>query len=285
MDNDYIKPYSDIFVKYLFGSKGHEDILLSFINDVREDASLPRIKQVEILNPFNIKSFIEEKGSILDVKATDESGRWYNVEIQATGNSSFKHRALFYWAKLYSSQLEVGQIYSVLQPAISINLLNFNLIRENDKYHNIFHITNVNDAELVLTDHLNIHFIELSKFPKELRKMKNHLEIWLYYFQNEGRKKDMKLVIKNDEVLGKAHRIYKEFTADEQMRDMYEAHLKFQRDHATLLAEGIAEAKAKGKAEGIIFSAKRMLEKGFDVETISEVTGLTVDEVNNLIEK
>ncbi|MDH4127336.1 MAG: Rpn family recombination-promoting nuclease/putative transposase, partial [Spirochaetota bacterium] len=87
----YVKPYSDIFVKYLFGSQGNEDILLHFINAVLSDSELKRVSDVAILNPFNLQSFSKDKLSILDVKARDETDRLYNIEIQSTSDEGFKH--------------------------------------------------------------------------------------------------------------------------------------------------------------------------------------------------
>ena len=59
-------------------------------------------------------------------------------------------------------------------------------------------------------------------------------------------------------------------------------------------AEGLAEGMVKGKAEGIaeglakgiketqLSTARKMLKLGMSIEEISEVTGLTKDEIGNL---
>ena len=50
--------------------------------------------------------------------------------------------------------------------------------------------------------------------------------------------------------------------------------------------EGLKVGRAEGRAEGAkqksFDIAKRMLEKGIDIETISELTGLTAEEVSKL---
>ena len=50
--------------------------------------------------------------------------------------------------------------------------------------------------------------------------------------------------------------------------------------------EGLKEGREKGRAEGVKQNsfdiAKRMLENGIDIETISELTGLTAEEVSGL---
>ena len=56
-----VKAYSDIFVKYLLGSTGNEDILLNFINDVLINSGFPKVKSVVIKNPFNFQEFKGDK--------------------------------------------------------------------------------------------------------------------------------------------------------------------------------------------------------------------------------
>jgi predicted transposase/invertase (TIGR01784 family) len=40
------------------------------------------IQDVELLNPFNPKETLDDKLSILDIKARDETGRQFNLEMQ-----------------------------------------------------------------------------------------------------------------------------------------------------------------------------------------------------------
>ena len=158
---NYVKPTADIFIKYLLGSKGNKDLLLSFINSVLEDAEFDKIVSVEIKNPFNLKAFVDDKESILDVKAIDENKRQYNVEIQTSGTEHFKNRSLYYWSKLYSSQLDGGAKYVDLNPAICINILDFKLFNEIEYLHTCFLLREQHAPEYILTDHLIIHFLEI----------------------------------------------------------------------------------------------------------------------------
>ena len=89
-----VKPTSDIFIRFLLGSESNKDLLLDFINAVLEDAEFPLIRSVTILNPFNLKTTIYDKESILDVKAVDAYGKVFIVEIQSTGNEHFVSRSV-----------------------------------------------------------------------------------------------------------------------------------------------------------------------------------------------
>ena len=44
---------------------------------------------VDILNPYNDKEFLEDKLSIVDVKARDNNGNLYQIEIQLVNFANF----------------------------------------------------------------------------------------------------------------------------------------------------------------------------------------------------
>jgi predicted transposase/invertase (TIGR01784 family) len=176
---DYIKPYSDIFIKYLFGSETNKALLLSFINAVLAETGFDRVVNVELRNPFNVKNYVLDKESILDVKATDEGGRTYNIEVQVDGDESFVHRSLYYWARVYANQLENADFYSLLRPVICIDILHFELLPSLPNYFNCF-LLEEKSSHKVLTDHLVISFIEL---PKPIQIDKHNDLTKLAYFQ------------------------------------------------------------------------------------------------------
>lgn len=290
----FVSPVRDIFIKYLFGTEENKDLLISFINAVLEDSDFSRIIQVELKNPFNYKTFSIEKESILDVKAIDEKGRIYDIEVQANGFHYFEKRSLYYWAKLYSSQLYEGHYYTKLEPVICINLIDGTIFKELNRLHTCFLLTEKNNSEYVLTDHLMIHFLEIEKLADQ--NVKGHLRKWIDFFSKEG-KEDMTILLKDDPVLEKAHESYEKFTKNDQLLEMYEAREKWKRDYESGLhaameegmekgrEEGREEGMEKGKKKGKVEDALKMLEKGYPLEDISYITGLTIEEIENLDEK
>jgi predicted transposase/invertase (TIGR01784 family) len=96
----------------------------------------------------------------------------------------------------------------------------------------------------------------------------------------------MTILIQEDKEIEKAHKVYKKFTRDEQMLELYEARQKFKRDYNSILAAKIEEAEQKGlqkgKLEGILGIAKKMKDEGEEIEKISRITGLSVEEIERL---
>ena len=183
---------NDCFVRYFFPDKGGEKVLLDFINAVMISADMKTFKAVEILNPFNLKRNYKDKETIVDVsqrerraKCITKNGTVVIIEVQLSGNSRFPERILYYWAMNYSKLLKKGEQYDELTPVISINLLNFNLNKNNKNVHSCYMIYDTKNARL-LTDHLQIHMIELKKFKFKDNNLPKDLNCWLGFFTTKN---------------------------------------------------------------------------------------------------
>jgi predicted transposase/invertase (TIGR01784 family) len=292
-----INPRVDIAFKKIFGVEENKDLLISLINSVVSEED--QVVKVTLLNPYNPKNFNADKLSILDIKAEGEDGKRFNIEIQISDEADYDKRALYYWAKLYTEQLEAAEDYSLLSKAIGIHILNFTSIPEVDKYHNVFHITEKETGLLYFKD-LELHTIELKKFTKNIRedlndivaKVKNSLDIWVAFLtRHDLLNKDNLPSALDNPALKKALNVLDIMNFKPDEREAYEEHLKWLRIEANTLkkyeskgftegkAQGIEEGKAQGKAEGIQESkteiAANMLKRGIPLATIAEVTGLS----------
>jgi len=147
------------------------------------------------------------------------------------------------------------------------------------------------DPELFLSDHLVMHYLELPEL-KDYNKGKQ-LEKWLYYLKNEGKTEGdeaMKILLKENPEINKAHDKYVAFTRDEELLDAYEAHMKWQRDYNSGIESARREGEAKGREEGRqegqylaqLAMAEKMLKKGYDIETVSEFTGIPVSDLKKI---
>ncbi len=280
-----LNPMADIFVRYLLGSEENKDILIDFINAVFVQKGHEIVVDLEIRNPFNLAAIRGDKESILDVKAKDKTGRWINVEVQVDDNGSFAHRSLYYWAKNYSDQLKSGNFYRELASTICINLLDFEIFPQLPGYHSCFHITEVDAPEFVLTEHLQIHFIEVPKNHRvRASDVKDGLDAWCYYFENEGTLKEdqMTVLLKDNPAIGKAHRVYKDFTANDELMDMAEAREKWRKDVSSRLHHAEERGVEKGMQQKAREDARKMRDRGFAIADIADITGLSEQEIREL---
>ncbi|MBP9776846.1 MAG: Rpn family recombination-promoting nuclease/putative transposase [Alphaproteobacteria bacterium] len=302
-----IDPRVDIAFKKIFGVEENKDLLISLINSIvsLED----QVREVTLLNPYNLKSFRKDKLSILDIKAEGKDGKRFNIEIQISDEADYDKRALYYWAKLYTEQLETAEDYASLSKAIGIHILNFTSIPDVPAYHNVFHVTEKTTGLLYFKD-LELHTIELKKFAGDRRgklddfigKVKNSLDMWSTFLtRHDLLNKDKLPLGLNDPALKKALGVLEVMNFKGDERQAYEEHLKWLMIEANTLrkyeAKGFAEGKAKGITEGmekgreegekkkaiaVAAIAKNMLAKGMDLETTSSVTGLSIEEISQL---
>ncbi|TXJ13449.1 Rpn family recombination-promoting nuclease/putative transposase [Brachyspira aalborgi] len=285
------KPFNalnDCFVRYFFADKGGEKVLLDFINAVMISADMKTFKAVEILNPFNLKRNYKDKETIVDVKCITKNGTVVIIEVQLSGNSRFPERILYYWSTNYSKLLKKGEEYEDLTPVISINLLNFNL-NKNSNVHSCYMIYDTK-SERLLTDHLQIHIIELKKFKFKDNDLKKDLNYWLGFFTTNNMEAYMSEIVKEKPIMEEAHKRYNNFIRSRLMMSEYEKKEIYQYDKQITLKEerqeGIKEGMKKGKLEGIKENsyaiAKSLKASGIDNKFISEHTGLTLEEIEKL---
>ena len=88
----------------------------------------------------------------------------------------------------------------------------------------------------------------------------------------------MTVLLKDNPVIGKAHKVYQDFTANDELMDMAEAREKWRKDVNTRLHH----AKSEGREEGKLEDAEKMLTKDYPISDIAEITGLSEDQIRNL---
>ncbi|MDO5567125.1 MAG: Rpn family recombination-promoting nuclease/putative transposase [Planctomycetia bacterium] len=156
-----IPTMSDIFVHFLFGTKKYESALICFLNAVLTDTFQNPIKAVTVKNPFSFQTYMHDKSTVLDIVVEDEQSRAFDIEIQIANHKYFVERTLYYWAKLYSSQLKKNESYNQLKPVISIILTDFQVFQEIDLLHSSFSVRSNDEQRYLLTDHFEMHFLRV----------------------------------------------------------------------------------------------------------------------------
>jgi predicted transposase/invertase (TIGR01784 family) len=173
---------NDIAFRKIFGNETKKEILISFLNAVLKLEGNKKITWVEILNPYQLPIVLGAKSTILDIKAKDKVGNECIVETQVTDKIGFAKRVVYYSAKSYSSQLDIGEEYYKLKPTIFIGILNFNFL-ESENYLSRHLILDAETQEHKLKD-LDFNFIELPKFNKEKEELETLIEKWIYFIKN-----------------------------------------------------------------------------------------------------
>jgi predicted transposase/invertase (TIGR01784 family) len=206
------------------------------------------IHGLQLMNPIMDKGHASDKLAVLDIKAQDQAGRLYNIEIQMVAYRELIPRFLYYWSKLYASQLVEGDEYGKLCPTISVFLVNDTVIAETEAYHHPVHLQNVRTNQR-FSNHLELHLIEIPKFRKSLAELAEPLDQWLYFFKHA---EELDPVASPSELkvrgISQAFKELYKMAQSSLEREVYEARLKAQRDELTLrksLERVEAEARAR----------------------------------------
>ena len=242
MENRIINILIDFAFKKVFAGSGEESIhiLKDFLNSILELKNEDRIKKIVYLNPFN------DKQSIMDIKVKTEKDELIDIEVQINDVDNYRKRSLYYWSKLYGESIKKGQNYFDLKKSIVINIMDFNIIEENNNYHNVFVIKERENNTLFLED-LEIHYIELKKYKenKNIDEL-NDLEEWVTFLKECNEDYDTNIIeelSKRKEEIGVAVEIMKELSASELEYQRYLAREKYLMDERS--KKGYAEYKMR----------------------------------------
>jgi len=241
-----INPKVDFVFRLLFGSERNKDLLISLINSVVE----PDIKIVDVIikNPFNLAERTEFKESILDIKAVDQDGTWYDVEMQLTPHSLYGRRAIYYLAKVYVDQLASGEDYSRLNPTIGIHFLDFRYF-DDDRVvrHFVLKDAETNEAPEALSG-LRLYFVEMAKFDKDWSELRSALDRWVAFLNRALELDNSRLPagLQVDPAIAKAAAELDRIGASSEEREIYEGRVK-----ALMIDQiQIKDAREEGLQEG-----------------------------------
>ena len=154
-------PLNNFFFYKIFEEKGNEVQLLSFINAVLDKSGNNKIVSVDIQeNTSFMAEILGGKSCILDVRAKLPNGSLVNIEVQIRNKHNIDRRSLFYFSKVYTNELESGNDYIVLPDVIAINIVDFDF-PPTQSYHSCFHLREDKEREIILTDAVEVHFINM----------------------------------------------------------------------------------------------------------------------------
>ena len=191
---------TDYAFKKVFGSIENKDLLIRFLNSVIIFSHNAKIKDLIIEDPYNIPMLKGMKDSFVDVKATLDNDTKVIIEMQVlnhqgfTGNfsssdetafASFEKRVLYNMAKNYSIQLNSSEDFHLLNPVIALSIVDFIMFDDTPKTITNFKLLEKEEF-INYSDDIELIFIELPKFNKQLQDLKTLQEKFIYFIKNSN---------------------------------------------------------------------------------------------------
>ena len=298
---EFVDLLNDQGFKHVFGRDANKDILIALLNEIIPDRVIVDLRHIR---NEQIPSDPETKGSVFDLYCETEDGSRIVVELQNKPQLDYVDRAIYYSAFPIQNQVEKGSRKYTFNAVYVINILNFNLQELNgqDKPVSAFRFKEL-ETNATLSEKYTIIFIELRKFTKDLDDISpdNMQEVFIHCLKNMHRHKKQPETLQQP-ICNRLFEAARFAAMNKQERQAYiskmntERDLRNQLDYA--LSEGLAQGMAQGMEKGMekgmkkgieqgeanakAAIAKAMKNKGIDTATISECTGIPIEEIGKL---
>ena len=275
-----LSPKLDVVFQALFGEVGSERITKKFLEAILdkklEEVDLSRNIVLRRENP-------KDKMGILDVLVKINQEEYCNVEMQMVEKDNLIERILYYWSRIYGKNLNGSDDYIELKRTIGVLIVNFEIKKLKELgYHSKWKIIEEKERKLILTEHLELHIIEIPKIYKiGENEEKEELVKWINFIENPESEKVGEYMKENDE-MKEAKEKLEVMSEDEKMQILAELRLKAIRDEKAVERFGYKQGIEQGIKQEKKEIAKKMKEEGLDIEVIKKVTGLTEEEINSL---
>jgi predicted transposase/invertase (TIGR01784 family) len=292
-----LNPKIDLVFKKIFGTEHNKNVLKSLINAVLPEKE--QVTELFIKNPYNEKEFSGDKFSVVDIKATDENGTWYDIEIQIKEQKFYGKRAIFYHSEIYGNQLGEGDSYEKLHKTIIISLLDYNYFLKDNRFFRRCSYKDFDTGEFYdELDYADLYFVEMRKHDNELKNVKTALERWVSFLNKatEYGKENFPDVWKEPEIL-QAFETIETMSLSSKERDYYEAEKKVMRDRDAefktalekevkkVVGEAVEKAHEEAVEKRNVEIAENSIKSGLSNEVIQIITGLELNQINEIRKK
>ncbi len=178
-------------------------------------------------------------------------------------------RSLYYWAQMYLMSLRQGQDYKALTPSITINLLRYSFLPQEEP-HAMYGVYNPANLHR-LTEDMELHFYEIPKFRKKPIGEMTRADRWLAYFASQLDEQEVETMGAIKDAFSAADL----FMQDEEQRLAYVNREMAIMDYQSDMKSYREEGKEEGKEDLI----RNLLTVGTPIEYIRKATGWTEEAI------
>jgi predicted transposase/invertase (TIGR01784 family) len=259
-----LDPKNDVVFKILFAAERNRDLLIALLTAVLAPPS--PIESAEVLNPEVDRKDWDDKGTVLDIRVRFADGCQVDVEMQAAPHPALRERALYYWSRVFSAELDSGQAYSELMPVIGVFILDFDEL-PTSRLHSIFELRERHEG-YCLCPALELHFLELPKRNNPSHELEGRAVLNWCQFLSAQTDEELEALAMTDPNMDRAKQALDDLSADPKARELARDReiWHYFYDRGLQLAErggrekGMAEGRAEGRADGLITAIRTACE-------------------------
>ncbi len=261
--NEYnYNPLNDVLFKFIFGKEERKQITIDFLNAVLHPSLGHSIQDLQFSNTEMSPEHDNDKLTRLDVACVLDSGEQVDVEVQVANEKNMARRTLYYWSQMYLMSLPAGKTYKNLKPCITINLVNFSFLPQEEP-HALYGIYNSANGHQLTRD-LAIHFLEIPKYAKQEKKPiseMSKMERWLAYFANQLDRKGKEELAMSEAAIQNAMEAARIFLNNTAERRLYINREMARMDRESQLEDAHEDGIKKGTISTTIYNLTNVMSK------------------------
>ena len=284
----HVSPTLDIMAKKIFSLP---EVTAAFIRDILElDVADAQI--VEGSQPHSM-AYEEDDlfSTAVDVRAKLHDGTEVIIEIQIRKQQYFLNRFHYYLAnqlvenvQKLRQQGQTHKMYEQMEPVYGIAILEKSLLLDEEAAINKYWLTNSRSGKQLKAYYKNgkhqnllqVAFLELDKYNKD-ENLTDAGRQWLEFFGNlPFTKAPSQAVAHADALLDSSS-----WTKEE--KTMIDERIRIQENYDMTLETAIDEAREEGLEQGRKQLVCKMVSRGMTPDLISEMTGLSLEEIESLL--
>jgi len=275
----YINPFTDYGFKRLFGEEPNKDLLLDFLNEILRDVE-GEITDISYLPNERLPISQGDRKAVFDLYCTNERGEKFIVELQKTKQKYFKDRTIYYSTFPIQEQAIMGKEWDFeLRNVYMIAILDFVFDEDKNQTEKYRYDVKLSDIETnkVFYDKLTFVYFEMPKFNKTENELKSKYDKWFFVLKNLNKLDRIPVELKENIFL-KLFEIAEISKLNKEEFKMYQESLNAYRD----IKNSVDTAWEEGSKNKQIEIAEKMLHKEMEISLISEITGLSKQEIEAL---
>jgi predicted transposase/invertase (TIGR01784 family) len=277
MVEKYINPFTDFGFKKIFGEESNKDLLMDFLNELLYEHGV--ITEITFLKTENLGASEADRRAIFDLYCQNDKGEKFIVELQKAKQKYFKDRSIYYSSFAIQEQAKKGDWDFKLQGVYTVAIMDFTLDSTDSYPNKMRHDIQLMEIETkkVFYDKLRFTYLEMPKFDKTIDELTSHYEKWLFILKNLSKLDDIPNELQ-ESIFLKLFEVAEIAKYNDKEQYAYQDSLKYYRDWKNVMDTKLEE----GKNIKAIEFAENLKKEGFDAIFIAKITGLTMEEIENL---
>lgn len=282
-----LKPKNDVVFQSIF-NQNNAKITKAFVEALLDEKiTKMTINSDQIL----VRDTPEDKLGILDLELDINNNEKVDVEIQLIERANFAERLLFYFSRLYASEIKRGDSYTEAKKVILIAIIDYplELTQTISEMETVWKLCEKNHPDLVLTDSIEICILELDKVKNTYYKNKLDKKAqWMLFLDDPNSREVKEIMKKNNDIKDAVIEVH-ERSKDEQLRRLAELKEKAIMDEKAIYKAGRLRGEKEGITQGQLEKSieiiKNLLSMDFTVSQIAQAVDMSEEEVKKIIDK